>query len=269
MALEILPFLAFLLVFYLFPLLRLIKFSFFDPGFTLKHYVHVYKVPCYLRVLWTTLKISLIVTASCLVLGYPLAYFLVHLRERTRNILFIFVIMPFFTSFLVRTYAWMALLGRNGVINNLLRAMGVITVPLKLMHNMFGVNVGMTHVLLPFMILPLYSVMKGIDRNLIKAAQNLGATPYQSFWKVFFPLSLPGMGAGIILVFILSIGFYITPSLLGGLKETMLSQLIYNTVNDLLNWGFASVLALILIVTVLIILGIFNRFLSLDKIWGS
>ena len=175
------------------------------------------------------------------------------------------VIVCLWTSILVRSYAWMAILQRTGIINTLLIKAGFIAQPLKLMYNSFGVTVGMAHVLLPFMIMPLYGVMKGIDRNLLKAAQNLGASPFKAFVRVFIPLSVPGIAAGCILVFVVALGFFITPALLGGGRVVMISNLIDTQVNQLLNWGLAAAISIVLIVITLTLFYIANRFLGLFK----
>jgi putative spermidine/putrescine transport system permease protein len=217
----------------------------------------------------TFLPLVPVMTFLVVLYAYPLFQLLSSVPPKTLNLLMILVVIPFWTSILVRTYAWMVLLGRKGIINNLLLSLGTIHSPIKLMYNLLGVNIGMVHILLPFAILPMYSVMKGIDRNLLKAAQNLGASPTRSFFKVFLPLSLPGVGASVLLTFILALGFFITPALLGGLRDVMISMLIETQVGELLNWGFASALAVILILITLIIFFIFNRFLGFEKMWGG
>ncbi len=176
-----------------------------DLSDDIQHYRHFFSEATYSRVLLNTFKMSLSVTLICLILGYPVAYLLASLSSRVSNLLMIMVILPFFTAILVRTYAWMVILGRNGLINQLLIGWGVVASPLKLMHNLFGVYVGMVHILLPFMILPIYSVMIGIDKSLMKAAENLGASPARVFLHVFMPLSLSGVGGGCLLVFIITI----------------------------------------------------------------
>jgi putative spermidine/putrescine transport system permease protein len=178
----------------------------------------------------------------------------------------IVVILPFFTAILVRTYAWMVILGRNGIINQLLIYWGIVSEPLKLMHNLFGVYVGMVQILLPFMILPLCSVMLGIDRRLMNAAESLGANPLRVFWHIFLPLSLPGVGGGCLLVFIIALGFFITPRLLGGVSDVMISSYIETQVNQLLKWGFASAMAVVLLMITLLIFPIYNRFFGIGKI---
>jgi ABC-type spermidine/putrescine transport system permease subunit I len=242
--------------------------SFLDPDLTLKHYSHFFEVPAYQKVLISTFKIALIVTLITLFIGYPVAYLMASTQARTSNLLMIMVLLPFWMSILVRSYAWMVLLGKHGFINNVLMNVGLISSPLELMFNWFGVTVGMVHILLPFMILPLFSVMKGIDRNLLRAAQNLGANSLQIFLKIFLPLSLPGVAAGSLLVFIVALGFFITPSLLGGPKNLMISMLIDTHINQLLNWGFASTLSIILLGITIVIYYIYNRFLGLEKLIG-
>jgi ABC-type spermidine/putrescine transport system permease subunit I len=180
----------------------------------------------------------------------------------------IFVLVPFWTSILVRSYAWMVLLGREGSINRLLINLGIRDEPVQLLNTRLAVYVGMVHILLPFMILPLYSVMRGIDRNYLRAAENLGGRPWQVFRHVFFPLTLPGMAAGCLVVFILSLGFYITPALIGGPRDVMISMLIAQQVNTL-NWGFASALALVLLVIAMVIYLIFDRMLGVQRLYGG
>jgi ABC-type spermidine/putrescine transport system permease subunit I len=180
----------------------------------------------------------------------------------------IFILIPFWTSILVRSYSWMVLLGKEGIINEALRAMGRTSEPIQLMHTRFAVYVGMIHILLPFMILPLYAVMRGIDRNLLRAAENLGAAPWSVFRRVFLPLSLPGIAAGCLLVFILALGFFITPALLGGQKDVMISMLIEQQVSQL-KWGFGAMLAFVLLALALGIYVIFTRLLGVERVFGS
>ncbi len=237
-----------------------------EPRPGLEHFLHIFKNTVYLQVLGVTGRISLGVTLVCVALGYPVAYLLAVVGDRTRNLLMILVLIPFWTSLLVRNYAWMVLLGRQGVINNLLIASGLIASPLRLLHTRFAVNVGMVQMMMPFMILSMFSVMKGIDRRLISAALSLGASRFQSFWRVFLPLSLPGVGAGSLLVFIYSLGFFITPALLGGRKDAMISMLIEEQVVAMLNWGFAAALALLLLVSTFIVFFVYSRFFKVEQI---
>lgn len=191
----------------------------------------------YVQVFGRTLWLSLLVTVICLLLGYPVAYLLAHLPPRVGNLLLIMVLLPFWTSLLVRSTAWVVILQQQGILNDLLIAVGLIDERLQLIFNRFGVVVAMTHILLPFMILPLYSVMKTIPPVYMRAAQSLGATPCTAFWRVYVPQSAPGVGAGTLLVFILALGYYITPALLGGPTDQMVSYFIADHTNRSLNWG--------------------------------
>ena len=266
----LLPALLLLLVLFVYPIARLLVTSVYDQGtFTLEHYQRIVQVDLYLRVMRTTFTIALQVTAICLLLGYPLAYFLSTLQARTARLLLILVLIPFWTSILVRTYAWMVLLQRQGVVNRWLIELGLIDEPLRMMYNRIGVLVGMVHVLLPFMVLPTFAVMRGIDRDLIRAAQNLGATPLQAFLRIFLPLSLPGVAAGSLLVFILALGFFITPALMGGRTDIMIAQLMEDQIRTQLNFPFAAALGTVLLAVTLVIFVIYNRLLGLDKIFGG
>jgi ABC-type spermidine/putrescine transport system permease subunit I len=179
----------------------------------------------------------------------------------------VFVLLPFWTSILVRSYSWIVLFQSQGIINKFLLSTHIIREPLNLLHNEFAVTVGMVHILLPFMILPIYSVLKNIDPNLIRAARNLGANNFWVFVLVVFPLSLPGVGAGGMFVFILSLGFYITPALLGGPRTLMISTLIDQQINRLMNWEFSGAIAVILLLATIIMIVIFNKIVGLEKIY--
>jgi putative spermidine/putrescine transport system permease protein/spermidine/putrescine transport system permease protein len=242
--------------------------SFFDSAgqLTWENYARMGESRAYIKTFRTTIEISIIVTAVSVLLGYPLAYLLSQLPRRAAGICMIFVILPFWTSLLVRTYAWLVLLQRRGVINTWLVDMGIIDEPLRLVHNFTGTVIGMLHILLPFLILPLYAAMKSIDRDYLKAAANLGASPVRAFWQVFFPLSLPGLFAGVVLVFVLCLGFYVTPALLGGGKVQMWAMRIESSVNLYANWGAASALGVVLLVVTLILLYLLNRLFGLDKV---
>ena len=182
------------------------------------------------------------------------------------GIFMITVLLPFWTSLLVRTYAWLVLLQKKGMINNFAIDMGIWETPIKLAHNLNGTLVGMIHIMLPFMVLPLYAAMQRIDRQTMQAASNLGATPIQAFWQIFVPLSLPGVAAGSLIVFILCLGFYVTPAVLGGGKVIMVSMQITAILEDQFNWGAASALGVVLLVTTFIFLLLASRFLKLDSI---
>ncbi len=220
----------------------------------------------YLNVLGRTLWISALVTLFCLILGYPLAYLLASLPERWANPLLILVLLPFWTSLLVRTAAWIVLLQREGVINDFLVRMGLLREPLALVFNRTGVLVAMTHVLLPFMVLPLYSVMRGIPPALGRAALSLGATPWRTFRSVFLPLSMPGVGAGCLLVFILALGYYITPALVGGAADQMIAYFVAFFTLQTVNWGMAASLASLLLVATLLLYWLYARLVGIDRL---
>ncbi|MFQ5984524.1 MAG: ABC transporter permease [Alphaproteobacteria bacterium] len=220
----------------------------------------------YMYVLGNTFWISFWVTVFTLVLGYPVAYLLANMTEKHANMAMILVLFPFWTSLLVRTYAWIMILQTEGPVNDALTGLGLVPEPVKLVHNRIGVYFAMTHILLPFMLLPIYSVMKGIPPTYMKAAANLGADPIRAFLRVYLPQTLPGVGAGSLLVFILSLGYYITPALVGGTQDTMISMMIATNVNWVLNWGMAAALGTILLAATLVVFAVYNRFLGLEKV---
>jgi putative spermidine/putrescine transport system permease protein len=213
-----------------------------------------------------TISISATVTLLCLLLGYPVAWLLANLPAKSSNRLMLFVIVPFWTSLLVRTTAWYVLLQPGGVINSLLMGLGLTTHPLPLVFNRAGVLIGMTHVLLPYMILAIYSVMKSVSPVYVKAAQSLGAHPLTAFVRIYIPQTLPGVGAGCFLVFVLALGYYITPALLGGAGDEMISQLIAIQTNTQLNWGLAGALSAYLVIFTAIFYFLFNRIVGIDRL---
>ena len=218
--------------------------------FSLENYQKMIVYKSYFRVFKTTFN----------------AYFLSQVPKKLVGIFMITVLLPFWTSLLVRTYAWLVLLQKKGMINNFAIDMGIWETPIKLAHNLNGTLVGMIHIMLPFMVLPLYAAMQRIDRQTMQAASNLGATPIQAFWQIFVPLSLPGVAAGSLIVFILCLGFYVTPAVLGGGKVIMVSMQITAILEDQFNWGAASALGVVLLVTTFIFLLLASRFLKLDSI---
>ena len=215
----------------------------------------------YLFLFYRTLWMSALITIFCLLLGYPIAFLLATLPPRHSNLLLILVLLPFWTSLLVRTTAWIALLQSEGVLNDLMVFTGIISEDgrLQMIHNKIGTFVAMTHILLPFMILPLYSVMKTISPSYMRAARSLGASPFTSFVRVYMPNTVPGIGAGCILVFILSIGYYITPALVGGRTGTFISNIIALHISETLNWGLAAALGVILLALVLLLYFLYDR----------
>lgn len=220
----------------------------------------------HLMVFGRTLGVSLLVTLLCLAIGYPLAYWIAHLPARQGNLVMVLVLLPFWTSLLVRTTAWVVLLQKEGVVNSLLMASGLISEPLQMTFNRFGVVIAMTHILLPFMILPLVSVMRGISPAYVRAARSLGAKPATAFGRVYLPQSLPGISAGVLLVFILALGYYITPALLGGASDQMMSFFIADNLSRSLNWGLASALGALLLAGVLLLYTVYERTVGLTNV---
>jgi putative spermidine/putrescine transport system permease protein len=213
----------------------------------------------YVDVLLRTLLISASVTLLCLLLGFPVAWLLTQVRDRTADWLMVLVLLPFWTSLLVRTAAWVVVLQREGMVNSLLVKLGLIAEPLTLIYNRTGVLIAMTHVLLPFMILPLYSVLKGIPPQYMRAAGSLGAPPLNAFVRVYLPLAAPGVAAGSLMVFILALGYYITPALVGGGSDQMLSYFVATYTTDTGNWGLAAALGLLMLASTLALYALAHR----------
>jgi len=265
----LLPTLAYLVVFYVYPLARILVLSVYGRGLTLDHFLRMVTVPVYTQVLARSFRIALLVTALSLVLGYPVAYLLSTLKPRRVALLMPIILVPFTISVLVRSYAWMAILGRQGLVNTMLLRLGLTQQPLEILYNEFGVLLGMVHILLPFFILPAYSVMIRIDRDLVKAASIMGATPARGFLEIFFPLSLPGVIGGGLLVFIQALGFFVTPALLGGPRDTMISMLIELQISQLLNWGFAAALSSVLLIVTVGGFVLLTRVVRVSVLWGE
>jgi len=265
--LLLLPALAFLAVFFLIPLGQVVFFSVMDPGFTLKHYWSFFSDAFYWRVLWGTFQTAGIVTIFALLMSYPLAYMIVRIGGHFATVMLLIIAMSFWTSFLVRTFAWMVILGNNGPLRAVLAFLGWDPAP-QLLFTRFSSTLAMVHLLIPFMVLALYSVMKKIDMNFVRAARSLGATPFEAFRRVFLPLSAPGIVNGCTLVFIMCLGFYVTPVLLGSPREQMIAGLIGTQIEEFLEFGEASATSVILLLVTLAIFAIYNRFVGLDKLWG-
>lgn len=251
------PALAVLGLLFVWPLLRLLSMSVGDG--TLAQFEKAALDALYVTVLWDSMEIALAVTAICLVLAYPVSLWLVQAGRAGFILGMFFLLLPFWTSVLVRTYAWMVLLGRSGVINRMLRDWGLIEAPLPLLHNLTGVLIGMVHVLLPYMVFPIYAALLRIDPDLKRAAEGLGAPSWRVFLRVTLPLSLPGVFAGCALVFVLSLGFFITPALLGGGRVIMIATLIEQQVREFLDWPFAAALATVLLAATLVIYAALGR----------
>lgn len=234
-----------------------------SDGFTLHNYTRLLQ-PTYKLTLITTFELAFLVTGICILLGYPLAYIGSQLGPRMSKLLMLCVLFPFWTSLLVRTYAWLVLLQRKGLINTWLIDAGLIDQPLKLVHNFTGTTIGMVHIMLPFLVLPLYANMKTVNLDLMKAAGNLGASPVRAFWQIYVPLTMPGLSAGVILVFVLSLGFYVTPALLGGGRVMMWAMQIEQSMTLYADLGVASALGVVLLVMTLGTLWIFGRLTGLS-----
>jgi putative spermidine/putrescine transport system permease protein len=248
------PAVLYLVVLFVIPIGYMLALSITDPTVSLANYRRLFTVPLYLSVLLNTFKLAFIVTLACLALGYPLAYVMARRNDWVATLFLVAVGMSFWTGFIVRTYAWLVILGRRGPISAFYAFAGLGPPP-QLLFTSFASALGMIHILLPYMVLALYGVMRKID-------------PFAAFRGVFLPLSLPGVVNGSVLVFTICLGFYITPILLGTPRDMMISQLINQQIEDLLAWGFASAIATVLLAATLLLLAIYNRFAGLDRLWG-
>lgn len=261
----LLPLFLLFAVFYLYPLGMLLSTSLYDDGVTLQYYSDFFREPAYVKVLGRTVQLALSVTFLTLVLSYPMAFVLATARGRLAKVLLAVLLFPFWISVLVRTYSWMVLLGWRGVLNNFLVGLGLQREPLPLLYNQFGVHVGLVYVLIPFMVLPIYSSMQAFDRSLLRAAHGLGAGPVETLLRVFVPLTMPGVAAGCILVFMLGLGSFVTPALLGGPRDIFVSMLVEKQVSGLLNWRFGAAISTILLSLILGIFLVLGRFVRAQK----
>ncbi|WP_240702542.1 ABC transporter permease [Trinickia terrae] len=239
-----------------------------DGVFTLANYRRIF-TGTYLDTFLLTFKLSFIVTGVTLLLGYPVAYFAASCSPRAGSLILGMVVLPFWTSVLVRTYAWLVLLQRTGLVNKTLMSLGIVDTPLQLAYNQLGTVIAMVHILLPFMVLPLYSAMQKIPANLMQAGASLGGSPSHVFLRVFLPLSMSGVLAGVTLVFVLCLGFYITPELMGGGKSIMVSMVVSRNVEIYNSWGAASSVSLVLLVCVFAVFYLASRFVPLEKTLGA
>jgi putative spermidine/putrescine transport system permease protein/spermidine/putrescine transport system permease protein len=262
-----LPSLAVIALILVLPIVWLFGLSFAgsDGSLSWEHYERLYRRSYYLKIFYTTFEVSVVVTVICVLVGYPLAYLLAQMPRRAANLCMIAVILPLWTSVLVRTYAWLVLLQKTGLINGWLIGLGIVEEPIQLVHNYTGTVIGMTHIMLPFLILPLYASMKAIDMDYVRAAANLGADPVHAFWQIFFPLSLPGLFAGILLIFVLCLGFYVTPALLGGGRVIMIAMKIQTNVVQYPEWGASSSLGMVLLIMTFALLWIVSRVFRLVR----
>ncbi|PDT50326.1 ABC transporter permease [Sinorhizobium fredii] len=257
------PLLAALVAGFLYPVARLVALSF--SGGTFDHYRRIFSEPLHLGVLLSTIEVALVVTMASLVVGFPVAYLMARLSNGLAVVVAACVFIPLWTSVLIRSYAWVVILQRNGIVNQLLLEIGVTDGPLKLIYTQGAVILAMTHVLMPFMILPIYSALCALPPDYIRAARNLGAGPVRAFVAVTLPLSLPGVFAGSVMCFVLALGFYITPALVGGPGSMLMATLIGQQTAVLLDWPFAAALSTVLLAVTLLFVLLFRRSLSLSK----
>lgn len=260
---------VFLLAFlYLYPLSKVLWLSVTVPTPGFGNFAKLYTSDAIRHIVWTTARLSAITTVISLLLGYAIAYAVLHVRQRHAELLLFFVLLSFWLSVLIRAFAWLTLLQNRGLVNTLLLDWGLIDAPVTLVRNEFGVVLGMVHYMIPFAVLPLYANMKGIDPRLVPAARGLGATPGEAFFKVYLPMSVPGLISAGILVFVFSLGFYVTPALLGGGKTIMIAEYIAVQITDTLNWGLGTMLATSLLLTVFGLLAVMSFFVDLRKVFG-
>jgi putative spermidine/putrescine transport system permease protein len=264
------PLVVLLLSLLVYPVAQLLLLSVQKGGeFSMASYVQLFSSSVYLNVLLITLKIAFWTTLFAVIAGYPVAYLISSWPQQKKGALLFWVLLSFWSSFLVRAFAWIVLLGRNGVVNQLLVALGIVDAPITMLYTFGSTMVGMVHALMPLAILTMLSVMENIDRSLPRAALTLGARPGSAFWRVYFPLSMPGVAAASIMVFVTSIGFFIFPALLGGRRETMIAQIIIVQVEQTLNWGFAGAISVFLLIVVGAVFAVYDRVLGLSSITGT
>lgn len=263
------PALLFLAVYFGVPLVQIAAQSVAvgEDDFGLQTYVEFLTDPIGLQVLIRTLVTAIAITLICIVLGYPYAYLMTVVGPRTKTLMMIAVLVPFWSSVMVRTFAWLILLGDSGPINSFLIAFGLG--PLPLVRNLTGAVIGMVHIMLPFMVLPMYATMRAIDRRLLVAGQMLGARPASAFARIYLPLSLPGVYAGAVVVLMLSLGFFVTPAVLGSPKETLLSQLIVSRALQVLDLRLAGTMAVVLLLAALVVLAIFSKLVKPDAAYRA
>jgi spermidine/putrescine transport system permease protein len=269
--------LLWLVVFFLVPMVVVFTYSLatrtsgggVDFGLSAENYARIGDSSLYLWAALRSLRIAVIVTLATLLVAYPVAYYLALVATRWRLVLIVLLIIPWWCSILVKNFAWVAILAETGVLNRMLLRIGLIDRPLKLLYNEFTVVIGLVHVLIPFMVMPIYATLEKLDRRLIEAAANLGASPARAFREVVLPLSLPGVAAGSLLTFILGFGSYITPALLGSERTLMIANLIQSQFMEAFDWPFGAALSMLLLGLVLMLLAGFNRLVGLERLWGG
>lgn len=263
------PFLLVVVAFYLGPLLNILLLSVTDPEPGLGNYQKLLLSESLVRIMWTTFRICLVTTVLSVVLGYSVAYAMVHAHQRNQHVMLTLLLVSFWISVLVRTFAWLMLLGRTGMVNESLEMVGLISQPVRFMRNELGVLIGMVHYMVPYAVLPLLANMQTLDQRVMAASRNLGASGLQTFWRIYLPLTLPGLVAASLLVFILSLGFYVTPAILGGGKVLMVAEYISVQLLVTLKWGTAAMLGTLMLFGVLALLWIMSRFMQLSAVFGG
>ena len=267
--LLILPLLALLAFLYVWPMMQVFWISVSDPEFGLQNYAKLIENRGIHKMLLTTFKICIVTTALALFFGYVVSYAMIHVSDRHRTWMLLFILVPFWVSVLARAFSWLMLLHDNGIVNDLLRAWGITDEPVHLVRNQIGVFIGMVHYMIPYAVLPLYASMRAIDQRCVTAARGLGAGPFEAFWRVFLPLSLPGLiGAGV-LVFILTLGFFVTPAILGGGKTMMIAEYVSVQILQTIRWGIGAMLAVTLLMIVLALLAVMSRIVDLRALFGA
>jgi spermidine/putrescine transport system permease protein len=239
------------------------------PAFQFGNWIEFFTDSFYWRALGSTFKTAFITTIICVVLGYPTAYFLARAQIRNRGLLLFLMFLPFWVSYIIRTMSWISVLGKFGFVNAVLTGLHIVDEPMKLLYNDFSVVMGLVYFMLPYMIINVYVSLDGIDRNLESAARVLGCTPWQSFREVTLPLSLPGLGGGSLLCFVLAAGSYVTPRLLGGTDTLFFPDLIYEAIISQLDWPFGSVLSIVMLLALGLVIGVYNRFMNLSDVYRS
>lgn len=257
------PALAVMIVFYIWPLVNIWAISMTEPALGFGNYVKMTESQAVQTSFVITFRVAALTTVICVLLGYICAYSITNVIRSARPLLIAMVLLPFWVSVLIRSFAWIVLLGRSGLANDAMRDLGLIDAPMRLMHNEFGVILAMVHVMLPFAVLPMMANMRGIDRAYTEAARGLGASEFTAFRMVYLPQTLPGVASGALLVFVLSLGFYITPALLGGGRVLMVSEYITYQIQEFLNWGLGTAISVALLVATALVLIVAARFVNL------
>ena len=271
------PPLAWIAIFFVLPMLAVLIYSFATRtpgggvvfGLAAENYARIGDSALYLWATLRSLRIAVVVTVATLLVAYPVAYYLALVATRWRVALFVLLIVPWWCSVLVKNFAWVAILADTGVVNRALLKIGLIDSPLKLLYTELAVVIGLVHVLIPFMVMPIYATLEKLDRRLVEAAANLGSSPFRAFLEVVLPLSLPGVAAGALLTFILGFGSFITPALLGSERTLMIANLIQAQFMEAFDWPFGAALSMVLLGLVLLLLAVFNRLIGLDRLWGG